>query len=218
MSEEASIIVADDHLILRDGLKAILSRDPKFKVVGEAGEGRDALRLVAERQPDLLILDLNMPRSNGLEILAEVKRSSPKTRVLVLTVHDTEEHVFGALKAGADGYVLKDAGAAELLLAVKEVLRGQKYLSGAVAKCFVDVHFGAKEPGSQSEAADALTVREREILKLVAEGYRNREIGEYLCISGKTVEKHRASLMRKLNLNSLSDLVAYVVKKGLFPR
>ena len=218
MKEPRTIVLAEDHAILRDGLKAILSRDAELKVVCEAGDGQEAVRCAAEHQPDLLVLDLTMPRTNGMEILAEAKRVSPKTRVLVLTVHDSEDYVFSALRAGADGYVLKDSGSSEFLSAVRAVLSGERYLSAAVARYVVNAYLGGREGKSSTADPEGLTIREREILKLVAEGYRNREMAEYLCLSEKTVEKHRASLMRKLQVTTVSGLVAYAVKRGLVTR
>lgn len=218
MEMRRTIVLAEDHAILRDGLKAILDRDPELHVVCEAADGREALRCTADHQPDLLVLDLTMPRTNGMEVLPEAKRVSPGTRVLVLTVHDSEEYVLSALRAGADGYVLKDSGSSEFLRAVRVVLGGQRYLTSSVARYVVDAYLGAREPQLSKKGPEGLTIREREILKLVAEGYRNREMADYLCISEKTVEKHRASLMRKLQLDSVSGLVAYAVKKGLVTR
>ena len=209
------LVIAEDHTILRAGLLALLSTRPEYEVVGEAGDGREAIKVVEKQQPDLLLLDLSMPRTNGLEALVEIKRVSASTRVLVLTAHRTEDYVFSALQAGADGYLLKDSSAEELFLALRSVLNGERYLAPGITLTVVNGYLGSKEAPVMRSSYDELTVREREILKLVAEGYKTREIGEYLCISPKTVEKHRANLMERLQLRRVSALTAYAIEKGL---
>ncbi|WLT32293.1 response regulator transcription factor [Geothrix sp. PMB-07] len=209
------LVIADDHTILREGLKALMGARPDLEVVGEATDGREAVRCAEELKPDLMMLDLSMPRSNGLEALKEIKRVSPGTKVLVLTVHKTEDYVFTALQAGADGYVLKDSSASELTLAVRSVLNGERYLAPAIASTVVMGYLGAKDPTAMRPSFDELTTREREVLKLIAEGYRTKDIAEYLCISPKTVEKHRANLMDRLNLRTVSSLTTYAIEKGL---
>lgn len=219
LGKSIRIVLAEDHRILREGLRAILQVERDLELVGEAEDGREAIGQARELQPDLLILDLSMPRMDGLSALEEIKRVAPGTRVLVMTVHRTEEYVFKAIECGADGYLLKDASAAELLLAVRSVLAGERYLCAAVATTFVTAFLNGRgtrqaAPGPRSPL-DTLSPREREVLKLVAEGYRSREIGNYLCISEKTVEKHRANLMRKLGINSATGLTAFAIEKGL---
>lgn len=209
------LVIAEDHTILREGLKALLSSRPDLEVVGEAADGREAVRWAQELTPDLMMLDLSMPRSNGLEALKEIKRISPHTKVLVLTVHKTEDYVFTALQAGADGYVLKDSSASELMLAVRSVLNGERYLGPAIASTVVSGYLGTKDATALRPAFDELSTREREVLKLIAEGYRTKDIAEYLCISPKTVEKHRANLMDRLKLHTVSALTTYAIEKGL---
>ena len=209
------LVIAEDHTILREGLKALLSTRADLEVVGEATDGREAVRAVQELNPDLILLDLSMPRSNGLEALKEIKRVSPQTKVLVLTVHKTEDYVFTALQAGADGYVLKDSSAAELTLAVRSVLNGERYLGPAIAGTVVSGYLGSRDGKPLRPSFDDLSTREREVLKLIAEGYRTKDIAEYLCISPKTVEKHRANLMDRLNLHTVSALTTYAIEKGL---
>ena len=213
--EKQRLVIAEDHIILRAGLIALLATRPEFEVVGEASDGREAIRMAEKLQPDLVLLDLSMPRTNGLEALKEIKRVSEKSRVLVLTAHKTEDYVFTALQAGADGYLLKDATSEELFLAIRSVMSGERYLSPGITLTVVNGYLGAKEAPAYQSTFDDLTTREREILKLVAEGYKTREIAEYLCISPKTVEKHRANLMERLQLRGVSALTAYAIEKGL---
>lgn len=165
-----------------------------------------------------MLLDLSMPQMNGLDAIRDIKRASEKTRVLVLAVHQTEEYVFAALQAGADGYVLKDATSEELTTALRRVLEGHRYLSSQISGTVIDGYLGGKGELSSRSPFDDLSQREREVLKLVAEGYKNREIGDFLCISPKTVEKHRASLMQKLDRHDVAGLTAYAIEKGLVTR
>jgi DNA-binding NarL/FixJ family response regulator len=209
------LVIAEDHAILRDGLRSLLESKADYEIVGEATDGREAIRCTDECRPDLVLLDLSMPRTNGIEALKEIKRVRDQTRVLVLTAYKNEDYVFAALKAGADGFVLKDASADELFTAVKSVLDGERFLSPAVATTVVAAYLGTKEATTPQSPYDELSVREREVLKLVAEGYRTRDIAEYLCISPKTVEKHRANLMDRLSLHTVSALTAYAIEKGL---
>lgn len=212
------LVIAEDHTILREGLKALIASRSDLEVVGEATDGREALRCAEELKPDLVMLDLSMPRSNGLEALKEIKRLCPQVRVLILTVHKTEDYVFTALRAGADGYVLKDASASELILAVHSVLGGQRYLGPAIATTVVSGYLGTRDSAPLRTTFDELSPREREVLKLIAEGYRTKEIAGYLCISPKTVEKHRSNLMDRLNLHTVPALTAYAIEKGLVTR
>ena len=209
------IVLAEDHTILREGLKALLASQVGLQVVGEATDGREAVRCAEELKPDLMMLDLSMPRSNGLEAMKDIKRVSPQTKVLVLTVHKTEDYVFTALQGGADGYVLKDSSAAELMLAIRSVLNGERYLAPAIASTVVSGYLGSKDEALLKPSFKDLSSREREVLKLIAEGYRTKDIAEYLCISPKTVEKHRANLMDRLDLHTVSALTTYAIEKGL---
>jgi len=209
------IVIAEDHTILREGLKALLSSGTELAIVGEAADGREAIRRCLELQPDLLLLDLSMPRLGGIEAIGEVRRQVPATKILVLTVHKTEEYVLASLRAGAAGYVLKDATHQELLAAIRTVLSGKRYLSPDIADKVIDGYLLGRKSETLSSPWERLTPRERAVLKLVAEGSKNREIAEFLCISLKTVEKHRDSLMKKLDLHSAAALTAYAIEKGL---
>ncbi len=215
MTELYRIIIAEDHTILREGLRALLSADPRFEVVGEAADGRAAIERCDDLTPDLLLIDLSMPRMNGLEAIREVKKQNSDMKVIALTVHKTEEYIFATLQAGADGYVLKDATHSELVMAIEHVLMGKRYLSPGVSEKVIEGYLEGRRTLKSKTAWDTLTSREREILKLIAEGYKNKGIADDLCISLKTVEKHRANLMKKLDLHSAAELTAYAMQKGL---
>ena len=215
MKKPFSIVIAEDHTILREGLKALLSSQPDLKVVGEAGDGLEAIRCVQNHSPDMILLDLSMPRMTGLDAIKEIKRVNAETKIIVLTVHKTEEYILATLQAGADGYVLKDAHSTELLTAIRHVLDGRRYLSPSISGTIIDGLLQGKKGSAIRSAWETLTQREREILKLVAEGYKNKEIADLLCISVKTAEKHRANLMEKLGLHNVASLTALAAEKGL---
>ena len=218
MREKGKIVIAEDHTILREGLRALLSSQESLEVVGEAGDGREAIRQVEELTPDLILMDLSMPKMNGVEAIREIKRRVPETRILALTVHKAEEFILEVLQSGADGYIPKDASANELMMAIKSILMGKRYLSPSVSNVVIEGYLESRRTSESITAWDKLTKREREILKLVAEGHKNKDISDYLCISVKTVEKHRANLMKKLDLHSAAALTAYAMERGLITR
>jgi DNA-binding NarL/FixJ family response regulator len=207
-------VIAEDHTILREGLRSLLSSNPNFEIVGEAEDGREAIRCVEKLKPNLILTDLSMPRMNGMEAIKEIKRESPETKVLVLTVHKAEEYILAAFRAGADGYLLKDSTHVELVMAVNKVLSGKHYISPEISEKVVEGYLEGKKALKSKTSWETLTQREREILKLIAEGYKNKEIADELCISAKTVEKHRANLMEKLNLHNAQALTAFAIEKG----
>jgi DNA-binding NarL/FixJ family response regulator len=215
VEEKKQIVIAEDHAIVREGLRSLLSSSTEFEVVEEAADGLEAVRCVERHCPDLLLLDLTMPKMNGVEIIREVKRRSPGTKVLVLTVQKSEEHVHAAFQSGADGYCLKDARYNELLTAIRNVASGKPYISPGVAGSILEGYMEGKKTSKSGAPWETLTKREREILKLIGEGYKNREIAEDLCISTKTVERHRANLMKKLDLHNTAALTTYAIEKGL---
>ncbi|HUN54011.1 MAG TPA: response regulator transcription factor [Smithella sp.] len=214
-TEKKRIVIAEDHTILREGLKSLLSLNPELAVVGEAQDGREAIRIAAELKPDLVLMDLSMPRMNGIEAIKEIKRQHPEIKIIVFTVYKTEEYVLASLQAGADGYILKEANYAEFLVAIKNVLMGKHYLSPEISGKVIEGYLKGQHDHAPLTVWDTLTSREREILKLVGEGYKNREIADDLCISMKTVEKHRENLMKKLDLHTASALTSYAIEKGL---
>jgi DNA-binding NarL/FixJ family response regulator len=215
MNEKKRILIVEDHTLLRAGLRALLSQDPNIEIVGEAGNGRDAITSIATVSPHLVLMDLTMPRTNGIEGIAEIKRRYPAVRILVLTLHKADEYIHESLRAGADGYILKDATHDELRVAIRSVLNGKTYLSPDISNKVITGYLGGgKTPGFAS-AWDKVTHRERQVLKLVAEGQPNKYIADYLCLSIKTVEKHRSNLMKKLDLHNASMLTAFAIEKGL---
>jgi DNA-binding NarL/FixJ family response regulator len=215
MKHKQRIVIAEDHRILREGLRALLNSEPNLEIVGEAEDGRDAIHCVETLTPDLVLMDLSMPRMDGLDAIKEIKKRHPETKVLALTVHKTEEYILASLRAGADGYVLKDATQDELLMAIRSVLVGKSYLSPGASEKVIEGYLESRKTLKTSTSWDTLTPREREILKLIAEGYKNRDIADYLFVSVKTVEKHRANLMKKLDLHTTSALTAFAIEKGL---
>jgi len=218
MENRVRIVLADDHTILREGLRALLSADPKFEIVAEAEDGRQAVRCVEKLGPDLLLMDLSMPRMSGIDAISEIKKRFPETKIIALTVHKTEEYLLTTLQAGAEGYVLKDATHDELVMAIHNVMAGKPYLSPGISEKIIEGYLEGKEGSLSLSSWQKLSQREREVLKLIAEGYKNKEIAEELCISLKTVEKHRANLMKKLDLHNAAGLTVYAVGKGLVSR
>jgi DNA-binding NarL/FixJ family response regulator len=215
MDAKARIIIVEDHTLLRAGLCAVLSRESDFEVVGEASNGRDAVRLAGTLSPQLMLMDLTMPGTNGVEAIVEIKRRHPKVRVLVLTLHKADAYIHESLRAGADGYILKEAGREELLVAMRSVLEGKTYLSPDISSQVVTGRLGITNAPDCPNAWDTVSHRERQVLKLVAEGRTNKEIAIYLCLSMKTVEKHRSNLMKKLELHNVQTLTAFAIEKGL---
>ena len=218
MTEKQRILIVEDHTILREGLKSLLSSHPDFEIVGEAGDGLEAIRAVDRVHPNLILMDLSLPRMDGIAAIREIKKKWPKIHVLALTVHKTEEYIMATLGSGADGYILKDTTHAELLEAIRIILSGKRVLSPSISEKVIEGYLDGKRKAPLKSSWDTLTRREREILKLIGEGNRNKEIAEFLCISPKTVEKHRANIMDKLNLHNASALTAYAIEKGLITK
>lgn len=218
MAETYTIVIAEDRTIVREGLRLLVCANPCYRVVAEARDGYEAVSAARDHQPDLLLLDLSMPRRNGIEAIRDIVRASSETRILVLTVHDTEEFVTAALQAGAHGYVLKEASQAELMLAIKNVLAGRRFISAGISDTLITGYLEGRLQAGPCVAAESLTHREREVLKLIAEGYRSRQISEMLYISVKTIEKHRENIMRKLDLHNTAALTAYAIEHGLTER
>ncbi len=215
MSPKKKIVIAQDHTILREGLKMLLASNPELSVVGEAQNGLDAVRSVKSQTPDLILMDICMPKLDGTRAIKEIKRLSPSTKVLVLTVHKSEDHILGALRSGADGYILKEATYEELAIAIEELFAGKSYISPAISGKVIEGYLEDRRNIKSSSSWETLTARERQVLKMVAKGNRNKDIACNLSISVKTVEKHRANLMKKLDLHSASSLTAFAIEKRL---
>jgi DNA-binding NarL/FixJ family response regulator len=211
-----TIVLADDHHVVRQGLRALLEAEVDFSVVGEMADGLKVADLVKETGPKVLIVDLMMPGLNGLDITRQVSLDSPKTRVVILSMHANEAYVLEALKNGAMGYVLKDSQATHLIKAVREAVAGRRYLSPPLSEEGLDIYL-KKTADTALDLYQTLTSREREVLHLVAEGYTNTEIADRLVISHRTVETHRSNLMRKLKLRTSADLVRYALQRGILP-
>jgi DNA-binding NarL/FixJ family response regulator len=207
------VLIADDHALVRAGIRLLLESLPGIKVVAEADEGRQALQLIATHHPDVVLMDIAMPELNGLEAAARITKEHPTVRIIILSMHANEEYVWQALRAGATGYLLKDAGTAELELAVKAVARGETYLTPVVSKHVIADY--VRRTGGESSPLDLLTPRQREILQLIAEGHTTKEIARILGISVKTVETHRTQLMERLDIHDIAGLVRYAIQIGL---
>jgi len=211
-----SILLADDHHLVRQGLRALLAAEPDFHLVGEAADAREVVDLSERLRPDVLVLDLLMPGINGLSALRQVVKCAPKTRVIILSMCSSEAYVSEALQEGAAGYVLKSSRADELILAVREVAAGRSFLSPPLSEKIVEGYLKSRN-GAVLDPYDTLTTREREVLYLVAGGLSNAEIADKLFVSPRTVETHRANLMRKLNLHNHAELIRYAIRRGILP-
>jgi DNA-binding NarL/FixJ family response regulator len=203
------VVLADDHVLVRQSLKSLLEREG-FQVVGEASDGKEAILRVNSMHPDIAVMDISMPKLNGVEVAREVRLSSPKTKSILLTQHDERQYIFEALEAGVKGYVLKSQGFGDLVQAIKQVSRGQPYFSPGVSAAVVEVFHSKSE-----RRRDLLTARERQVLQLIAEGKSTKDVASLLGISAKTAESHRTALMKKLNIHEIASLVLYAVRHGI---
>ncbi len=209
------IVLVDDHHVVRQGLKVLLEEERDFEIVGEASTGLDAVQLVERTRPDVLVVDLLIPGLNGLEVTRRVHQLLPHMRIIILSMHSNEAYVVEALKNGASGYVLKDSSFEDLVRAVREVMDGRRYLSPPLSERAIETYVSQKTKSGSLDPYDTLTAREREVLQLAAEGDSNNEIAAKLSISPRTVETHRANMMRKIGLRSQTDLIRYALKKGI---
>lgn len=213
MTQPIRVLLADDHTLVRAGIRSLVEGLRGIEVVGEAGDGRTALQLAEARHPDVVLVDIGMPEISGLEVVARLTKMEPSIRTVILSMHKAEEYVLQALRAGAAGYLLKDSAVAELEIAIRAVARGETYLSPAVSRRVVDDYVG--RTATMPDPLAALTPRQREILQLVAEGHTNKEIAQRLGVSYRTVEVHRLHLMRRLNVHDVTGLVRFAMKAGL---
>lgn len=216
MVEPIRVLIADDHNIVRSGVRLLLEAEPDMKVVGEALDGAEAIALAESLRPTLVLMDIAMPRTNGLEATRQIKARFPEINILVLTMHRSDEYFFEVLKAGAAGYVLKAAETNELIGAIRAVARGEVFLYPSMARYLLQDYLNRlQEPDQPGQSA--LTPREREILRLLAEGYGTSEIAERLVVSPSTIHSHQSNLMKKLNLNKRHELIRYARQRGLLP-
>jgi two-component system, NarL family, response regulator NreC len=209
------IVLADDHKLMRSGLRVLLEQQADLTVVGEVSDGREAVALVASQRPDVLVMDIGMPSLNGIEAAAQITKSNPEVAIVMLSMHSDESYVLRALKAGAKGYLLKDSAEADLIQAVRAVAEGKSFFSPAVSKVLLDDYVRKLKRSGTEDPYDLLTPREREVLQLVAEGKSNKEVAQLLNLSVYTVETHRSNIMEKLNIHGIPELILYAVRKGI---
>ncbi len=209
------ILLADDHTLMRQGLRRILEAQPDWEVVAETGDGREAVRRALELKPEVAILDIAMPRLNGIEATRQILRRASQVRVLILSMYSDEAYILQALQAGAKGYLLKDSADADLIRAVNALKQGKSFFSPAVAKVMLDDYVRHLAEKGLTDRYDSLSEREREIFQLIAEGHSNKEIADILSLSPSTVETHRAHIMEKLDVHSTAEIVLYAVRKGV---
>ena len=209
------ILLADDHTVMRNGLRLLLERQPHLRVVGEAADGRQAVALSESANPDVVIMDIGMPNLNGIEATRQIVNRNPRTAIAILSMHSDESYVIRALKAGARAYLLKDSAEADLLAAVRALTEGKSFFSPAISKILVEDYMRQLESRGAEDTYELLTNREREILQLLAEGRTNKEVANMLNLSLYTVETHRTHILQKLNLHSVPELILYAVRKGI---
>jgi two-component system response regulator NreC len=207
------VLVADDHTILRQGIKSLLANEEEIEVIGEAKNGREVLTIVEETLPDIILMDIAMPGLNGLEATRRIKKKFPRMKVLVLTMYTNEEYIFQILNAGANGYLVKETAFQDLISAIKAVYKNEAFMSPSISKKVINSYI--KRAQNEEETCEMLTSREREILQLIAEGNSSKKIAELLFISPKTVETHRTHIMDKLNIHNRTGLVKYAIRKGI---
>ena len=209
------ILLADDHQLMRSGLRLVIERQPDLTVVGEAADGREAVALAKSLRPDVAVMDISMPNLNGIEAAYQITQTHSETAVIMLSMHPDESYILRTLKAGAKGYLLKDSAEADLITAVRAVAQGKSFFSPAVSKVLLDDYMRKLKRSGVEDPYDLLTPREREILQLVAEGKSNKEVANLLNLSVYTVETHRSNVMQKLNLKGVPELTLYAVRKGI---
>ena len=211
------VFLADDHIVFREGTRALLEKTPDIEVVGEAGDGTETVTRVRELVPDVVLMDITMPGLNGLEATRQIKQEHPEVNILVLTIHDSDQYLRQTFQAGASGYVVKTTAVGELVLAIRTVNHGDVFLYPSIARIIVDRFLQKARAGEESARHDGLTKREKEVVRLVAEGCRNTEIAQQLGISLRTVQAHRANVLAKLGAHDRTDLVRYAIREGIIP-
>jgi two-component system, NarL family, response regulator NreC len=215
--KKITVLLADDHRILREGVKSLIEKAPDIEVVGEASEGGEAVAKAQALSPDIVLMDITMPGMNGLEATRQIKALKPNIKVLILSMHESNQYISQFLRSGASGYVLKDTAASELVGAIHAIFQGDAFLYPSIARKLLEEYLQKVQSGEESESYDGLTGREREILKMIAEGRSNKDIADLLSLSIRTVQAHRANLMGKLHMHDRTELVRYAIRKGLIP-
>ncbi|MGD2151106.1 MAG: response regulator transcription factor [Desulfobacterales bacterium] len=217
MVHKKTILIIDDHPLFREGLKAIIGRNHRFEVVGQAGNGREGLQKARDLKPDLALVDMSLPDQSGIQLTQELKNASPKTRIMIITMHSKVDYIVKAFQAGATGYVIKESTSERLLQGIDTVLKGEYFMDSSVSHRVVEklMEFPEKEVKITDASYDTLTRREQEIMVLLAQGLSNKQIAEKLFISPKTVENHRSNILRKLNIHSTIELVRYAARLGI---
>lgn len=219
MNDKKKLFIVEDHQLFREGLKAMLAAYHGIEVIGESADGHEALRAIQKLKPDIVLLDLSMPKINGYSVMREIRRMfGGDIKILVISIHDSDHHVLQSFEEGADGYCIKDSSLEELRLAIRSVLEGKRYISPGIADKVLDGYIQRGKQLKPRSAWDSITYREQEVLKLIGEGYANKQIADLLNISPKTVEKHRASLMSKLDMHNAASLAAYAAERGLISK
>ncbi len=209
------IVLADDHTIIRSGLRLLLAQQPDFHVIGEASDGREAVELVSKQNPEVAVLDIGMPQLNGIEATRQIVTQSPDTKVVILSMHSDEGYVLRALKAGARAYILKNSAESDLIRAVRTVAEGKSFFSPVISKMLLEDYIRQIRDKHVEDSYDLLTPREREVLQLLAEGRTNKEVANLLHLSVYTVDAHRGNILQKLNLHGIPEMILYAVRKGI---
>ena len=215
MAPKHTVFIVEDHQLFREGLKSMLNARGDLEIVGEAEDGYEAVKQINRLKPKLVVLDLSIPKLSGISVMKEVKRYTSDTRILVLTIHESDQYILEAFNAGVDGYCIKDASREELMVAIDSVLVGKPYISPGISDLVIEGYLHGRKLVTNESTWETVTQREREVLKLLAEGYTNKDIGSFLHISVKTVEKHRSNLINKLDIHNVAQLTAYAIDKGL---
>jgi DNA-binding NarL/FixJ family response regulator len=213
--DKIKVLIADDHTLVREGIRSLLNNCQDIEVIGDATDGRQAIEKTRQLHPDIVLMDIAMPGLGGLEATLEIRSEFPAVKVLVMTQYDNREYVYRFLKAGASGYILKKAASLDLISAIRAVYQGGSFLYPEVAQTVIDGYLGKKPPDLESDPYENLTDREKQVLKLIAEGYSNKQIADLLCVSVKTVMGHRTHVMEKLMLHSRTELVKFAIRKGI---
>jgi two-component system, NarL family, response regulator NreC len=209
------VLIADDHGIVREGLRALLEKSPEIAVVGEASDGREAVRLAAELHPNIVVMDIAMPMLNGVDATSQILSRDPEIKIIILSMHSDESYILRALSAGAKGYLLKDSAEGDILPAVQTVAKGRPYFSPVIASTLLDEYLQTMKKNKVRDSYDLLTEREKDVLQLLAEGKSNKEVAALLNLSPYTIESHRTSMMQKLNLHNTAEIVLYAVRKNI---